>query len=78
MRSREWTYVWRVYEPPELYHRTDDPDELHNLAGRPERAAVEAEMNRALLRWFVTTGDVIPWEPDPRFPRIDLPIPGQA
>jgi arylsulfatase A-like enzyme len=78
VRSNEWTYVWRLYEPPELYDRTDDPDELHNLAGHPEHAAVEAELTRELLRWFVATGDVMPWDADPRFPHISLPVPPGA
>ncbi len=78
VRSAAWTYVWRLYEPPELYDRTADPDELHNLAGRPEHAAVEGELEGEILRWLVATGDVLPWSPDPRFPSVDLPRPGAA
>ncbi|MEM7094883.1 MAG: sulfatase-like hydrolase/transferase [Actinomycetota bacterium] len=77
VRSPDWTYVWRLYEPPELYDRANDPMELHNLAGDPANAAIERELHDAILRWFVATGDVVPWEADPRFPRIDLPRPGQ-
>jgi arylsulfatase A-like enzyme len=78
VRSQRWTYVWRLYEPAELYDRVGDPAELHNLAGSTEHAAVEAELSQALLRWFVATGDVMPWEADPRFPGIDLPVPRGA
>jgi arylsulfatase A-like enzyme len=75
IRSKEWTYVWRLYEPAELYSRADDPHELHNLAGRPEHAEREAAMSAELLRWMVATADVMPWDEDPRFPPIDLPVP---
>jgi arylsulfatase A-like enzyme len=78
VRSRDWTYVWRLHEPPELYDRHDDPDELHNLAGLSEHAAREAQLRSELLRWFVATGDIMPREPDPRFPEIDLPAPARA
>ena len=78
IRSREWTYVWRLYEPPELYDRTNDPDELHNLAGLAQHAEVEAELLAQLMRWLVATGDVLPWQADPRFPRVDLPTPGSG
>lgn len=75
VRSREWTYVWRQYEPPELYHRPTDPDERHNLAGSPEHAAVERELNETLLTWLVDTADVIPATVDPRMPEVALPAP---
>jgi len=78
VRSRAWTYVWRLYEPPELYDRIADPGELVNLAGRAEVAAIEAELNGAVLRWMVDTADVVPWQEDPRRPHVDLPVPTGA
>ncbi|NEE03236.1 sulfatase-like hydrolase/transferase [Phytoactinopolyspora halotolerans] len=78
VRDRRWTYVWRLYEEPELYDRADDPDEAHNLIGRPELSEVETRMRDALLRWFVETGDVLPERAEPRLPDIDLPVPGRA
>jgi arylsulfatase A-like enzyme len=75
IRSADWTYVWRLYEPPELYDRRNDPGELHNLAGQPEHGELEARLSGELLRWMVATGDVMPWEEDPRIPDIDLPVP---
>ncbi|MEM9651340.1 MAG: sulfatase-like hydrolase/transferase [Actinomycetota bacterium] len=75
VRTREWTYVWRLYESAELYHRIDDPDEVHNLAGLPQHASIERALRDEIMRWQMATADVIPWEPDPRFPRIDLPKP---
>jgi arylsulfatase A-like enzyme len=78
VRNREWTYVWRLYEPPELYHRTDDPHETVNLAGRPEYAEIERRLEHALLRWQIETADVIPEAADPRFTEVALPAPGAA
>ena len=66
MRTRRWSYIRRLYEGPELYDRVADPGELTNVAGRPDVAAVEAEMKETLLEWLMATSDVIPWEPDPR------------
>jgi arylsulfatase A-like enzyme len=76
VRDRRWTYVWRLYEPAEVYDRAADPDEAHNLAGQPEVAEVETRMSRALLRWLVETGDVLPEREDPRLPAVSLPAPG--
>ncbi|MBF9069036.1 sulfatase-like hydrolase/transferase [Streptacidiphilus fuscans] len=75
VRDRDWTYVWRLYEPAELYHRHDDPHERVNLAGRPEHADVQQRMHEAMLHWLVATSDVIPTEADPRLPHVDLPVP---
>ena len=75
VRDSRWTYVWRLYEPAELYDRQADPAETANLAGRPEVAGVEQVMGEALLRWHIATSDVIPMEIDPRMPQVDLPPP---
>lgn len=75
VRDRRWTYVWRLYEPAEVYDRTTDPAEAHNLAGRPEVAEVEARLSGALLRWLVETADTLPEREDPRMPPVDLPTP---
>lgn len=37
VRDARWTYVWRLYEEPELYDRTTDPHERDNLM-RPREA----------------------------------------
>lgn len=78
VRDRDWTYVWRLYEPPELYHRAEDPHETRNLAGRPEYAATERRLEQALLRWQVETADVIPYTADPRFAPVELAAPAAA
>ncbi len=71
MRTAEWTYVYRLYEGDELYHRPDDPGELVNLIGRPELAATEAELRGRIMRFLVETGDVFPWQEDERFPAVE-------
>ncbi|GAA5154243.1 sulfatase-like hydrolase/transferase [Amycolatopsis dongchuanensis] len=75
VRDRSWTYVHRLYEGPELYDRVADPHESVNLAGRPEHAAVEQRMRDEILRWYLETADVIPYTPDPRRPKVELPTP---
>jgi arylsulfatase A-like enzyme len=78
VRDREWTYVWRRYEEPELYDRIADPHERVNLAARPEHATVRERMHEAMLRWLIDTADVVPFEQNPRFPAVDLPSPAAA
>lgn len=72
MRSKEWTYVYRLYEPAELYNRRDDVGELHNLAADPKYAAVVAEMQGEMFRWMMQTTDVLPYQKDARFPPVEL------
>ena len=73
-RDREWTYVYRLYEPAELYSRAD-LGERHNLAGLPQYAAVEAKFREVILRWMVETSDLLPWKKDNRVPPVALPTP---
>ena len=72
VRTSDWTYVHRLEEAPELYDRRSDPAEIDNLlpAGAAEHLAVADRMRGELLDWHLATSDVIPWESDPRFPRI--------
>ncbi|HEF5873635.1 TPA: sulfatase-like hydrolase/transferase [Burkholderia cenocepacia] len=77
VRTHEWTYVWRLYERPELYRRTTDPSETTNLAGRAEYAVIEAQLRDVLLRWQIETADVLPSKKGTRFPAVDLPRPGE-
>jgi arylsulfatase A-like enzyme len=75
IRSLEWTFVYRLCEPAELYSRNDDPAELHNLAARPEYQHVVRMLEAVLLRWQVETSDFLPWRIDPRVPDIELEDP---
>jgi arylsulfatase A-like enzyme len=69
MRTREWTYVHRLYEDNELYNRAHDPRELDNRSGDPALAEIERGLRDRVLDWMLETADVIPWEADPRFDR---------
>lgn len=73
VRSQQWTYVWRMYEPCELYSRIDDPYEERNVA--TEHGEVVAQMHDVLLHWMLHTSDVMSMAQRPRFPEIDLPSP---
>jgi arylsulfatase A-like enzyme len=67
LRTRDWTYVHRLYEGPELYDRRADPREQRNQAGAPAHAETERRLRDRLLEWTLATSDVIPWQPDGRF-----------
>lgn len=75
IRDKEWTFVYRLYEPPELYSRKDDPQELHNLAEVPEHAEVRRRLEANVLRWMVESSDFLPYQKDPRFPEVKLEDP---
>ncbi|RNJ53430.1 hypothetical protein D7B24_001908 [Verticillium nonalfalfae] len=69
-RDRKWTYIYRLYEPPELYDRERDVGELHNLAEEAEYVEVRRKMEAVILRWMMSTSDFVPWKKDPRFPEV--------
>lgn len=75
IRDETWTYIYRLYEPGELYHRQKDPHEMHNLAAEPEHRNLVSEFEREVLRWLVEQTDFLPWQKDVRFPEVDLPSP---
>ncbi|KAL1644722.1 hypothetical protein SLS58_004183 [Diplodia intermedia] len=75
VRDKEWTYVYRLYEPDELYHRRNDSYEINNLAASPDHQHVRAKMRETVLQWMMETSDVIPWYKDPRAPDVHLPSP---
>ena len=53
VRHRDWKYIFFQnggFE--ELYHLTDDPQELHNLAGDPAHRADGRELKAAAVEWI--------------------------
>lgn len=72
MRNKKWTYVYRLYEPAELYDRESDLGEIHNLAAEPEYKHVVEEMRAEMFRWMMETADVLPFQKDARFPAVEL------
>ncbi|KAE8383056.1 alkaline-phosphatase-like protein [Aspergillus bertholletiae] len=75
IRSLEWTYIYRLYEPAELYHRHHDPEEMHNLAAEPKYVPVARMLEAEVLRWLVASSDLLPWTKDTRFPEVTLKSP---
>lgn len=75
LRDKTWTYIYRLYEPSELYHRHDDPHELHNLAQDPAHKELADKFEKATLKWLLEGADVMPWTKDPRFPEVKLKSP---
>jgi arylsulfatase A-like enzyme len=66
VRTHDWTYVFRLYENDEIYDRRSDPHETTNIAGAPEHETARAALRDEILRWLVSTSDVIPSLRDPR------------
>jgi arylsulfatase A-like enzyme len=75
VRSKEWTYIYRLYEPSELYSRINDPQELHNLAADPDYVHIAKMLEAVMFKWLVETCDFLPWSKDPRFPEIEMDSP---
>lgn len=75
LRDETWTFIYRLYEPAELYHRQKDPGELHNLAEVPEHKDLVDKMEKITLKWLLATADTMPWKSDPRFPEVKLKSP---
>jgi arylsulfatase A-like enzyme len=61
-RTKEWKYVMRLYEEDELYDLKRDPCETANRIGDPACADVLGRMKERLLRFFMETGDVVPFD----------------
>ena len=70
MRTREWTYIYRLYESDELYDRRADPGETANLINEAHVAGEVEQCRSRVLRWLVETSDVIEWSADPRWPKV--------
>lgn len=75
VRDKEWSYIYRLYEPSELYHRQHDPHEMHNLAALVEHKDTVARFQSLVLKWLVAGSDFLPWQKDPRFPEVNLKSP---
>lgn len=50
----------------ELYHLTEDPQELRNRYHEPEMNATRTTLRERLLDWMITTSDITPYKRDSR------------
>ena len=57
----------------EFYDLAQDPRELTNIYDAPAALDVQRQLEDRLLDWHLSTGDVVPWDPDPRGFPPDLP-----
>ncbi len=70
IRTATHKLVERPGDVSELYDLTHDPLELKNRHGQPRYAAVQRQLERRLLDWYIGTSDVVPFVRDPRgFPQ---------
>lgn len=65
-RTKNWKYVYRLYEPHELYNLQNDPAELHNLINNPAHTQIADDLRTRLLQFMVETADVVPLAQDKR------------
>lgn len=72
LRDSDYTYVYRLYEDDELYDRSADLDETINLIHAGDKSDIANAMRARVTEWLLETSDVIPWEPDPRFPKVPM------
>jgi arylsulfatase A-like enzyme len=56
-----WKYTRSTIGEDELYHLTDDPHEMTNLADRPEQADRVADLRGRIEAWQARTGDSVKW-----------------
>lgn len=66
-RTPEFKYVMRLYELDELYDLRSDPKEMYNRIEDPSMQLTAQELRNRLLRFFLETSDVVPWEANRRW-----------
>lgn len=66
VRTLAHKLVVRSADVDELYDLERDPDELRNLHDDPAYADVRADLRDRLLRWYLSTSDVVPRDEDRR------------
>lgn len=64
--SKDYKYVMRLYEKDEFY--VLEKGERHNEIDNPDYANIIAKMREAILKWYMETCDIVPFEADSRFP----------
>ena len=57
VRTERYTYARSQDQAWLLYDNVAEPFQLQNLAGKPEQAAVQAELDELTMDWFARTED---------------------
>ena len=78
VRTQQYLYArWKDRDGLRILHdRRTDPLEMHNLAGNPEYAEVEREMEERLQQWMKDTND--PFDTGERLPVTEMLNVGQV
>ena len=66
VRSLNHKLIRRTAGQDELYDLGNDPQELRNLIDEPGMRETKADLERAMLDWFMRTSDTVPLGRDPR------------
>lgn len=66
IRTHDWLYIERLYEPAELYDRHNDPEGTTNVAHLPENAETRRTLKDKIFAWLLETSDVSPSTVDSR------------
>jgi choline-sulfatase len=67
IRTLTHKLVLRSYGDHELYDLKKDPLELCNVYGDAKYTAVQSNLRRRMLDWYIATSDYVPIEEDPRW-----------
>jgi arylsulfatase A-like enzyme len=66
IRTEAHKYVYAPADVDELYLLEPDPQELDNVAERPDLRPIRDRLRERLLRWLLDTADTLPLDKDPR------------
>jgi arylsulfatase A-like enzyme len=66
IRTLEYKLIYRTKGKNELYNLGEDPRELHNLYDNIDYAAIKVQLESRLLKWYLHTSDVVPFEEESR------------
>lgn len=59
-RTKEYKYVYRMYETDEFYDLVNDPKEMNNLILHPDYQSLILQFKERTLRFMVETCDTVP------------------
>ena len=76
IRTNRWTYArWIDSNDIWLFDRENDPYEMTNLAGNPDYAEIQQQLEQRLRQWMAQTDD--PFETGERDPETGMLCLGQ-